>query len=245
MSSQQQQQIPPTLNPQGYAPLSEEESYSPSGQPTLQHPPSFLGQGTPVIVQGLPVMPMSYPAPMGNFEIYNPAPSQLQKLDSCPYVCYKYWLAICIVLNGLSIFNTLATLLLLPSQLLIFYLCSCILRGWDIYQLIQVYVGIQDRILEKVNKGIFLMKIYLVGLAVFYLVFTFSLYELLMEIAKKNDIRELQDLPLSVFGVGVAIIFLMSGSLWFLIILFPAMKVRDILKTASGGQGNARHYANV
>ncbi len=238
---------PQQQNPQGYAQLSEEDSSTNS--PDVQgHPMNFAGQGNPVIVQGLPVMPMSYPAPMGNFEIYNPTPSQLQKLETCPYVCYKYWIAICIGFDGLGIFNSLASLLFMPPEFLLFFILGLIFRGWDMYQCIQIYLGIRDRVLEKVEKGIYLMKIFGVALIVVSSIGMIFLYEFVKEQMKRpeyRDIPNLPDLTPAIYGTCFVIGLAFYGCIWFFIMLYPAMQVRDILKSASGGQANVRHYANV
>jgi len=231
MSSQQPN--PYATGPQGYAQLSEEESHSPNkiGNPQ---------QNAPVIVQGIPAM--GYPVysgapPMSSFEIYPRTPSPLEKLKTWPYECYVAWLYLSVLFGSLGIFFGLLIPLLFGFPFKGIQIISFLLQSWQIYQCILVIIGMHKKSLEKIEKGILSMKIYLAVTAVFYLFQLLFAWEHLMEhgpfkemLCPSGTCEKEQMIPVAGFMIGF---FIGTIGFGFLVYLLPAIKVSKILKEAS------------
>jgi hypothetical protein len=142
-----------------YQPFSNEE-ISPNSA-DWQNSPGVIQQGIPV--SGGPVM--SYPAHMGHFEVANsPVTVTAQndpayaKLDTWPYLVYKYW-----ILAGISM-NLMMTVMIGMrlgfSQEFAWDLVGFCIHIYNVAQLVFVFEAISKRSEAKIDRALKFMKIY-------------------------------------------------------------------------------------
>jgi len=142
-----------------YQPFSNEE-ISPNSA-DWQTSPGVIQQGIPV--SGGPVM--SYPAPMSHFEVANsPITVTSQndpayaKLDTWPYLVYKYWILLGISIN--LMFTVMIGMRLGFSQEFAWDLVGFGIHIWNVTQLVFVFEAISKRSEAKIDKALKFMKIY-------------------------------------------------------------------------------------
>jgi len=240
-----QQPKPYETGPKGYAQLSEEDSYSPNA-PEAHNQQHALNNpyGAPVIAQGIPVM--SYPAPMSNFEIYNPNASQPHKLDSCGFSCYKIWLVINIILVILKVIGGVVQETdgnneyepSIPGLKLVDFAID----GWSAFIFIVAFSAVREKNLQRIDRALAHMKYFLIVKGVYTVVALIDAYEVISD-RLKEQFPEIQltcntgscqaqhyiaGIVALIVGVGINL------GMWFVLIMLPAINAQKLLRrTAS------------
>ncbi len=230
MNSQQHKSLP-----QGYTPLPEEVPTFPNAsegidQQQQQHFVS-IPQGTPVIVQGIPIM--SLPAhhraePMQNFEVSQPNLSELHKPEPCWVSLYKLWLV-------LLMFYHVVTLLMeifgeeeqkynpkVPGMLFLNYLLSV----WAFLIYCQTLIAIERKSLKKIKRAIDQMTYYLIPFGIFWIVESLRILD--PKLSNSNCQNQFGLCATSGLLFAIIQLGIMFGS-FIGFVMVPAIKYRNLL----------------
>jgi len=129
-------------------------------------------------VNGIPVItvPQKNYAPINAFDIHlsddvivSEQQRILDKLETWPYLCYKYWVLTTISLNILSIVSYLAVLV--GSEDRVWAALSLCFISWQMAGLISVFEGMNKKSLKLVKRAIRLMRSYQFALWVYVFIF--------------------------------------------------------------------------
>lgn len=171
----------------------------------------------------------SYRSPMEQFEIsyggQHPGTEvrkQLEQLDQGGFKCYRIFVAVMGVIEGiLTLINLVGLFVPMSQDEVVGYMGGTLLMGWNTYQLYAEYRAISQKSFAYARKAVTLMKWYMGILAVLLAVGAGGFFFMEAPVAK--------DISTEMYVLSVVLTIVLAEGVFYFLFFYGALKVRDLL----------------
>lgn len=147
---------------------------------------------------------------------------QLEVLDHGYYLCYKYFVGIMAIIEGVGcIVNLIGLYVPMSQEELAIYTGSTVLLGWNSYQLVLEYRAIDQKNYELSCRAVKLMKWFMIVLGLLFAAgsgkFAFM------------QSPQLENISTEMYMIMVIVSICLAEGIFYLIYLYGALKVKELL----------------
>ena len=150
--------------------------------------------------------------------------SMVELLDQSLYLCFKYFVIVTAILSGCGALGNLINLFRLTNfKQLLPILGGTFFASWNAYQLLLLYKGINLKEYKYAQNAVVLMKWFMIATALF-LILSFILIEPALWVPGLEGVLGIK------YILVVILIIIIAEAAFFLLFLYGAIKVRNLLK---------------